>query len=305
MGLCPFVYKAYDIASAFIDIIEIGLGCQYRHAAFLNPQVLSLMLFSSLLISQDPCELTVGILAIELVLKFLRKRNGRALDVFDCRRVRIVRTRCKGTLHVSSHIILTIYNLFTCRSVSASRHAWISHCNVILQVVLVVDFSLGIVVSNNPEIFRLRPFYLHILVLQRIPLLGVTPTTVVELPCFTRECQAINLVALKLVKVDDDAVPINSIASIIRLCDFIFCHVILAIVLPNQHRTASVHRELKLAACHVVERIVALAIACRRIGYSVTIGWVDNPNNRVEVSLRIDHGAFLHFPFYRILRCVV
>ncbi len=303
MGLCPFVYKAYDIAFTFLDVIEIGLRCQYRHAIFLNPQVLSLQLFSRRPISQDPCELTIGILAIELVLEFLRKRDGRALDVFDCRRVRIVRTRCKGTLHVSGHIILTIYNLFTWHSVT--RHAWISHGNIILQVVLVVDFSLGIVVSNNPKILRLRPFYLHILVLQRIPLLGVTPTTVVELPCLTRECQAINLVALELIEVDDDAVPINSIASIIRLCNFIFCHVILAIVLPNQHRTASVHRELKLSTCHVVERIVALAIACRRIGYSVTIGRVDNPDNRVEVSLRIDHGAFLHFPFYRILRCVV
>ncbi len=67
----------------------------------------------------------------------------------------------------------------------------------------------------------------------------------------------------------------------------------------------SVHSELELAACHVVERIVALAIACRRIGYSVTVGRVDNPDDRVEVSLRIDHGAFLHLPLKRTFHCVV
>ncbi len=182
------------------------------------------------------------------------------------------------TREVNAHIFLTIYNLFTYRPV-IRQHAWISHGNIILQVVLVVDFSLGIVVGHEPEIFRLRPYYLHILVLQRIPLLGVTPTTVVELPCLTRHSQAINPVALERGIFDGDFIPVNGVFGIVCVCNLVFIYAVLAVVLLNLNGLRSVHRELELAACHVVERIVALAIACRRIGYSVTVGWVDNPDD--------------------------
>ena len=82
-------------------------------------------------------------------------------------------------------------------------------------------------------------------------------------------------------------------------------YIFLTVVLLDQHGSASIHREHERTACHVVERIVAPAVACRRIGYPLTVGRVDNPDGRVEVSLSIDHGASLHFPFDRILLCVV
>ncbi len=79
---CPFIHKTYGITIPFHDIIKWGLRCQYRHTAFLNPQVFARLPCSRLLIKQDPRELTVVIVAIELVLKILRKRNGRTLDIF-------------------------------------------------------------------------------------------------------------------------------------------------------------------------------------------------------------------------------
>ncbi len=302
--LGPFVHETNDIAPALIDTIEVGLRRQYRHAAFLNPQVIARLLCSCSLVDQDPCELAIGIIAIELVLQLFGERDGRALDVFDCRWVRIVSTRHRaGALHINSHKIITIYNLFT--NISFIRvHARISHRNIFLQIVLVIDLSLVLVVSNDPEVFLLSPLHRHILVLQRIPLQGVAPSTIVEFPCLAFHCQAINLVLLELREIDGNGVPVNRIFCIVRFCHFVLLCFELTVIFPYLHRIGSVHFELELAACQIVERIVALAIACRRIGNSVTVGRVNHSYDRVEVALRIDHGASLHLPVYRILLCV-